>query len=92
LVEDGGGWGRLYGDRINLHHPPPSSTNLHNRLLGQGHIADHQLAGRLDQTIAGLMHLAVAATHYPCAKTAWVDNAEAPPRRYQPPRWYEPDC
>jgi len=57
---------RVYPDMFSL-------AQAHQAFDAQGHIVNQQLAGRLDQTIAGFMDLAEAAKHYPCAKTAWVE-------------------
>ena len=57
---------RVYPDMFSL-------AQVHKAFDAQGKIADQQLAGRLDQTIAGFMDLVEAAKHYPCAKTAWVE-------------------
>ena len=57
---------RVYPDMFSL-------AQAHQAFDAQGQIANQQLAGRLDQTIAGFMDLAEAAKHYPCAKTAWVE-------------------
>jgi chromate reductase, NAD(P)H dehydrogenase (quinone) len=57
---------RVYPDMFSL-------AQAHKAFDAQGKIADQQLAGRLDQTIAGFMDLVEAAKHYPCAKTAWVE-------------------
>jgi len=57
---------RVYPDMFSL-------AQAHQAFDAQGKIADPQLAGRLDQTIAGFMDLAEAAKHYPCAKTAWIE-------------------
>jgi len=50
-----------------------SLAQAHQAFDAQGKLASAQLAGRLDQTVAGFMDLAEAAKNYPCAKTAWVE-------------------
>src|SRR6266851_3202951 len=57
---------RVYPDMFSL-------AQAHQAFDPQGKIANAQLAGRLDQTIAGFMDLAEAAKNYPCAKTAWIE-------------------
>ena len=57
---------RVYPDMFSL-------AQAHQAFDAQGKLASAQLAGRLDQTIAGFMDLAEAAKNYPCAKTAWVE-------------------
>jgi len=57
---------RVYPDMFSL-------AQAHQAFDAQGKLASAQLAGRLDQTVAGFMDLAEAAKNYPCAKTAWVE-------------------
>jgi chromate reductase, NAD(P)H dehydrogenase (quinone) len=57
---------RVYPDMFSL-------AQAHQAFDAQGNIANQQLAGRFDQTIAGFMDLAEAAKHYACVKTAWVE-------------------
>ena len=57
---------RVYPDMFSL-------AQAHQAFDAEGKLASAQLAGRLDQTIAGFMDLAEAAKNYPCAKTAWVE-------------------
>ena len=57
---------RVYPDMFSL-------AQAHQAFDAEGKLASAQLAGRLDQTVAGFMDLAEAAKNYPCAKTAWVE-------------------
>ena len=57
---------RVYPDMFSL-------AQAHQAFDPHGTIANPQLAGRSEETIAAFMDLAEAAKHYPCAKTAWVE-------------------
>jgi NAD(P)H-dependent FMN reductase len=57
---------RVYPDMFSL-------AQAHQAFDAQGKIANQQLAGRLDETVAGFMALAEAAKYYPCAKAARVE-------------------
>lgn len=50
-----------------------SLAKAHEAFDQEGHIADGDLAERLDRTIIAFMDLVEAAKHYPCAKTAWIE-------------------
>ncbi|SDK92343.1 NAD(P)H-dependent FMN reductase [Glycomyces sambucus] len=57
---------RVYPDMFSL-------AQAHRAFDPDGDLVDAQLAGRLEDNIAGFMALAEASVHYPCAKHAWVE-------------------
>jgi len=57
---------RVYPDMFSL-------ARAHTAFDAQGGIADAALAERFERTIVGFMDLVEAATHYPCAKKAWIE-------------------
>ena len=57
---------RVYPDMFSL-------AQAHQAFDAANNIANADLRGRLDQTIAQFMDLVEAAKHYPCAKKAWVE-------------------
>ena len=57
---------RVYPDMFSL-------AQAHQAFDADGGLANPQLAGRFEQTIAGFMDLAEAAKHYPCIKREWVE-------------------
>jgi len=57
---------RVYPDMFSL-------AQAHQALDATGHIADVRLQERFERNIAGFMDLVEAATHYSCAKKAWVE-------------------
>lgn len=48
-------------------------AQAHTAFDADGHLADKTLQERFDGNLANFMELAAAATHYPCAKKAWVE-------------------
>jgi NAD(P)H-dependent FMN reductase len=57
---------RIYPDMFSL-------ARAHHAFDDTGNIADQQLRGRFDDTIANFLDLVEASTHYPCVKRAWVE-------------------
>jgi chromate reductase, NAD(P)H dehydrogenase (quinone) len=57
---------RVYPDMFSL-------AQADQAFDSDGGIANHQLAGRFDQTFVGFLDLVEAAKHYPCAKKAWIE-------------------
>jgi hypothetical protein len=76
----GGGNRGLWSLRVPLEHlgsrvyPDMFSLAQAHQALGEdGRLADDQLQDRFEATIVGFMDLVEAATHYPCAKKAWIE-------------------
>lgn len=57
---------RVYPDMFSL-------AQAHQAFDPQGRIANAELQGRFERTIAAFMDLVEAAKHYPCVKKAWVE-------------------
>ena len=57
---------RVYPDMFSL-------AQAHTAFGPDGRLADKTLQERFDGNLANFMALAEAATHYPCAKKAWVE-------------------
>jgi chromate reductase len=57
---------RVYPDMFSL-------AKAHQAFDGDERIANSQLQERFDATIVAFMDLVEASTHYPCAKTRWVE-------------------
>ena len=57
---------RVYPDMFSL-------AQAHTAFSPDGRLADKTLQERFDGNLANFMALAEAATHYPCAKKAWVE-------------------
>jgi NAD(P)H-dependent FMN reductase len=57
---------RVYPDMFSL-------AQAHNAFDESGGLADQQLRGRFEDTIAKFLDLVEASTHYPCVKRAWIE-------------------
>ncbi|WP_307828167.1 NADPH-dependent FMN reductase, partial [Streptomyces clavuligerus] len=57
---------RVYPDMFSL-------AQAHTAFTAEGRLGDRVLQERFENTVDDFMSLAEAATHYPCARKAWVE-------------------